>query len=260
MGNAGQLYQHQGVGGGGNGGSGGSGGSGSRGSASSAAAASVYSAKVLAFQQGSNRLAPPTSLGHPSGSQSSRPSSADDAVESFFHFDSISSHQTCQHSHHLPFPPQGPLHPSELQLAGAGGGPVQVGGRNDGGNSGGGPAMASEYVRKELKAVVGARTIQRGLSGPIGNLNQNLGSGPMNHSSPPMMVPGGKPLNQADLEALGLSYELPQGNDGLHGRIWDSPNMGESPSQTMPSVRNTMEEAPRPADPQMSLLKQLLSE
>lgn len=71
--------------------------------------------------------------------------------------------------------------------------------------------MASEYVRKELKAVVGARTIQRGLSGPIGNLNQNLGSGPMNHSSPPMMVPGGKPLNQADLEALGLSYELPQG-------------------------------------------------
>lgn len=71
--------------------------------------------------------------------------------------------------------------------------------------------MASEYVRKELKAVVGARTIQRGLSGPVVNLNQALGSSPMNRSSPPMMVPGGKPLNQADLEALGLSYELPQG-------------------------------------------------
>lgn len=71
--------------------------------------------------------------------------------------------------------------------------------------------MASEYVRKELKAVVGARTIQRGLSGPMVNLNQALGSSPMNRNSPPMMVPGGKPLNQADLEALGLSYELPQG-------------------------------------------------
>lgn len=69
--------------------------------------------------------------------------------------------------------------------------------------------MASEYVRKELKAVVGARTIQRGLSGPVVNVNH--ASGQMNHSSPPMMVPGGKPLNQADLEALGLSYELPQG-------------------------------------------------
>ncbi|EFX74244.1 hypothetical protein DAPPUDRAFT_324493 [Daphnia pulex] len=178
MGNAGQPYQQQQQQGGGAGGN--------RGNASSAAAASVYSAKVLAFQQGSV------------------------------------------------------------------GGPVQGGGRNDGGP----PGMASEYVRKELKAVVGARTIQRGLSGPV----VNHASGQMNHSSPPMMVPGGKPLNQADLEALGLSYELPQGNDGLHGRVWDSPNMGESPSQTMPSTRNTMEEAPRPADPQMSLLKQLLSE
>lgn len=70
--------------------------------------------------------------------------------------------------------------------------------------------MASEYVRKELKAVVGARTIQRGLSGPVVNVNHASGQ-QMNHSSPPMMVPGGKPLNQADLEALGLSYELPQG-------------------------------------------------
>lgn len=71
--------------------------------------------------------------------------------------------------------------------------------------------MASEYVRKELKAVVGARTIQRGLSGPVVNLNQALGSSSMNRNSPPM-IPGGKPLNQSDLEALGLSYELPQGN------------------------------------------------
>lgn len=119
MGNAGQPYQQQqqqqqqGGGGGGAGGN--------RGNASSAAAASVYSAKVLAFQQGSNRQAPPASMGLSSGnsSQSSRPPSADDSADSFFHFDSISSHQQpYQHPHHLSFPPPGPLHPSELQLAG----------------------------------------------------------------------------------------------------------------------------------------------
>jgi hypothetical protein len=117
MGNAGQPYQQQQQqqqqGGGGAGGN--------RGNASSAAAASVYSAKVLAFQQGSNRQAPPASMGLSSGnsSQSSRPPSADDSADSFFHFDSISSHQQpYQHPHHLSFPPPGPLHPSELQLAG----------------------------------------------------------------------------------------------------------------------------------------------
>jgi hypothetical protein len=71
--------------------------------------------------------------------------------------------------------------------------------------------MASENTRKELKALVGARTMQRGMSGVvINNLNQSLGSGLMNRNSPPT-VPSGKPLNQADLEALGLSCELPQG-------------------------------------------------
>lgn len=72
--------------------------------------------------------------------------------------------------------------------------------------------MSSEYVRKELKAVVGARTNQRGHSGAAVNLNQTLsGPGMMSRNSPPLMVPGGKPLNQADLEALGLTYELHQG-------------------------------------------------
>lgn len=71
--------------------------------------------------------------------------------------------------------------------------------------------MASENTRKELKALVGARTIQRGLSGAvINNLNQALNSNMMTRNSPPT-VPGGKLLNQADLEALGLSCEMPQG-------------------------------------------------
>ncbi len=84
-----------------------------------------------------------------------------------------------------------------------------VGGQASSGLSG----MPSDYVRKELKAVVGARTIQRGMSsGAVINLNQTLsGIDMMNRNSPPMMVPGGKPLNQADLEALGLSYELHPG-------------------------------------------------
>ena len=86
--------------------------SGNRGSAS------VYSAKVLAFQQGSNRPPPPASFGLQSGSQSSRPSSTEDSADSFFHFDSISPHQPYQHPHHPSFPQPGPLHPSELQLAG----------------------------------------------------------------------------------------------------------------------------------------------
>ena len=73
---------------------------------------------------------------------------------------------------------------------------------------------ASEYVRKELKAVVGARTQRSGvgISGPIINLNQTLGANMMaSRGSPPVITPGGKPLNQADLEALGLSYELQPG-------------------------------------------------
>lgn len=125
------------------------------------------------------------------------------------------------------------------------------------GNSG----MTSEFVRKELKAVVGARTIHR-MGGPNLSLNMDpvMGSSLLNNKSPSPMVPGGKPLNQADLEALGLSYELPQSNDLSNGRQWDSPRIGESPTQILAPTRNTMEEAQRPAEPQMSLLQQLLSE
>ena len=105
--------------------------------------ASIYSAKVLAFQQGgANRAAPQTpslpqssnaAFGLPAGnnsSHSSRPSSVEDSVvataaieddddDSFFNFDSLTSHQPSSfQQQHLTFPPPGPLHPSELQLAG----------------------------------------------------------------------------------------------------------------------------------------------
>ena len=93
--------------------------------------ASSYSAKVVAFQQSADRqpqLAPSSGanfgLTSANSSQSSRPSSVEDPVaataasiddddDSFFNFDSLTSHQP-----YLPYPPQGPLHPSELQLAG----------------------------------------------------------------------------------------------------------------------------------------------
>lgn len=97
------------------------------------ALASVYSAKVVAFHQSGDRQSqlsqsPGTALGLPSAnsSQTSRSSSveeppapmtaaAGDDDDSFFSFDSLSSNEPYQH---LPFPPTGPLHPSELQLAG----------------------------------------------------------------------------------------------------------------------------------------------
>merc|ERR1712135_170249 len=109
-----------------------------------------------------------------------------------------------------------------------------MGGTNvPGGNSG----MTSEFVRKELKAVVGARTIHR-MGGPNLSLNMDpiMGSSLLNNKSPSPMVPGGKPLNQADLEALGLSYELPQSkytatNQSLNNGI-------EFPSKTKMLINN----------------------
>ena len=77
-------------------------------------------------------------------------------------------------------------------------------------------------VRKELKAVVGARSNQR-LAGPAlaaaqvlnVSMNQSMAAtSMMNNNSSPMM-PGGQPLNQADLEAFGLSLELPQGTASI---------------------------------------------
>ena len=101
---------------------------------SSSSAASIYSAKVLAFQQGQDpttRAFPSTtSFGLPqtsvsSGSQLTRSSPVEDssaAADTFFNFDSLSSQQPYQHEHlqqqHFPSPSPGPLHPSELQLAG----------------------------------------------------------------------------------------------------------------------------------------------
>ena len=127
-------------------------------------------------------------------------------------------------------------------------------------------------MRKELKAVLGTRTNQRLVAGPTQVLNVSMNQGLINNSSSNNnnnnntaagagMMPGGQSLNQADLEAFGLSLELPQGalslslsdvdvvdhyvfgvcvagHDGAKsGRQWDSPTMGGSPSQTMSSSR-----------------------
>ncbi|XP_011314161.1 nuclear receptor coactivator 2 isoform X5 [Fopius arisanus] len=103
-------------------------------------------------------------------------------------------------------------------------------------NSGG---MTSEFVRQELRAVVGARTQQRVPSNMQNNL---IGQ-----------------VSQDDLEALGLSFEMSPAGEAVvsdgPAKSWAIGSAGSAPS----SSRNTMEEVVR-GDPKSSLLQKLLSE
>ncbi|XP_011314159.1 nuclear receptor coactivator 2 isoform X3 [Fopius arisanus] len=108
----------------------------------------------------------------------------------------------------------------------------QMGGTNSGG-------MTSEFVRQELRAVVGARTQQRVPSNMQNNL---IGQ-----------------VSQDDLEALGLSFEMSPAGEAVvsdgPAKSWAIGSAGSAPS----SSRNTMEEVVR-GDPKSSLLQKLLSE
>ncbi|XP_063983445.1 nuclear receptor coactivator 2 isoform X7 [Diachasmimorpha longicaudata] len=108
----------------------------------------------------------------------------------------------------------------------------QMGGTNNAG-------MTSEFVRQELRAVVGARTQQRVPS----NIQNNLIG----------------QVSQDDLEALGLSFEMSPAGEAVvsdgPAKSWAIGSAGSAPS----SSRNTMEEAVR-GDPKSSLLQKLLSE
>ncbi|XP_063983444.1 nuclear receptor coactivator 2 isoform X6 [Diachasmimorpha longicaudata] len=99
--------------------------------------------------------------------------------------------------------------------------------------------MTSEFVRQELRAVVGARTQQRVPS----NIQNNLIG----------------QVSQDDLEALGLSFEMSPAGEAVvsdgPAKSWAIGSAGSAPS----SSRNTMEEAVR-GDPKSSLLQKLLSE
>lgn len=60
----------------------------------------------------------------------------------------------------------------------------------------------SEFVRQELRAVVGARTGAQQNSVVTTNSQQNR------IQQNTMQLPGGQQVSNADLEALGLSFEM----------------------------------------------------
>ncbi|XP_043475464.1 nuclear receptor coactivator 2 isoform X4 [Leptopilina heterotoma] len=111
-----------------------------------------------------------------------------------------------------------------------------------GGNASSTVTMTSEFVRQELRAIVGARTQQQQQRVP--NSLQNNLSGQ---------------VSQDDLDALGLTFEMssagePVVSDGP-AKSWAIGSAGSAPS----SSRTTIEEVAQ-GDPKASLLQKLLSE
>ncbi|XP_043275329.1 nuclear receptor coactivator 2-like isoform X12 [Venturia canescens] len=117
--------------------------------------------------------------------------------------------------------------------------PSNTTGHQMGGNTSSTGSMTSEFVRQELRAVVGARTQQR----VPNNLQNNLTG----------------QVTQDDLEALGLPFEMSSAGEAVvsdgPAKSWAIGSAGSAPS----SSRTTMEEAVR-GDPKSSLLQKLLSE
>ncbi|XP_043475471.1 nuclear receptor coactivator 2 isoform X11 [Leptopilina heterotoma] len=110
------------------------------------------------------------------------------------------------------------------------------------GNASSTVTMTSEFVRQELRAIVGARTQQQQQRVP--NSLQNNLSGQ---------------VSQDDLDALGLTFEMssagePVVSDGP-AKSWAIGSAGSAPS----SSRTTIEEVAQ-GDPKASLLQKLLSE
>ncbi|XP_022249263.1 nuclear receptor coactivator 2-like isoform X2 [Limulus polyphemus] len=119
------------------------------------------------------------------------------------------------------------------------------------GNSTGG--MTSEYVRQELRAMVGAKTQQQQAQSQ--QLHQYSLSGG-NNSGVSASTPSQQIFNQVELDALVLSLDIGTG-DGSPGspRLFPSP-LGSSVSRvTSHSPRG---EEPKPTDHTKSLLQQLL--
>ncbi|KAK6632415.1 hypothetical protein RUM44_007457 [Polyplax serrata] len=152
------------------------------------------------------------------------------------------------HPHHSMYHP----HPSsalpELQYSydhmyGAGG--ERCRSQPGGGNNNNG--INSEYVRQELRAIVGARTQQQ-----------------QQQQQPQQPSPRQQHIQQvsaADLEALGLTFEISSG-PSESPKLWGSiaSELGAPSPQPGLSNRTTMEEAQRQSDQKSSLLQKLLSE
>lgn len=109
-------------------------------------------------------------------------------------------------------------------------------------------SMASEYVKQELRATVGARMQQQGSPR---NPQQHMGMGM-------------QPQQQPDLNSLGLNFEMPSSGGNADGpKGWGAlgPDLGAvSPQPSL--ARSTMEDPSRAGgDPKASsLLQKLLSE
>lgn len=117
----------------------------------------------------------------------------------------------------------------------------------------GGGSMPSEYVRQELRAIVGARTQQQqGQAQQLSGLHQLGGGGSSGR--------GGQSLCQADLEALGLHLEMGPGDSqpSSPASLFSQSLLGEPSGLPAPSPR--MDDAAKPSDQRKSLLQQLLSE
>jgi len=110
-----------------------------------------------------------------------------------------------------------------------------------------GSGTTSEYVRQELRAVVGART---------GQTQQQQ----QTSARPSTQLINQQPVNTAELEALGLSFEMPTSGASESPKLWGTmgSDMGSMSPQPATS-RSTMEEA-RQGDHKSSLLQKLLSE
>lgn len=115
--------------------------------------------------------------------------------------------------------------------------------------------MTSEYVRQELRAIVGARQSNGGSSGSVGmavsGQQRQLQLGP------------GQSVSAADLEALGFVCEPPSTGTSDSPKLWGgigSDLSSGSPQAGFSSSRNPTEESPRPGDHKSSLLQKLLSE
>ncbi|XP_076655230.1 uncharacterized protein LOC143360357 isoform X3 [Halictus rubicundus] len=111
---------------------------------------------------------------------------------------------------------------------------------------GGNASSTSEFVRQELRAIVGARTQQQQQQRVPNNLQNNLSG----------------QVSQDDLDALGLNFEMSSAGEAVvsdgPAKSWAIGSAGSAPS----SSRTSMEEVAR-GDPkvnQSSLLQKLLSE
>ncbi|XP_031827579.1 uncharacterized protein LOC116424817 isoform X3 [Nomia melanderi] len=111
---------------------------------------------------------------------------------------------------------------------------------------GGNASSTSEFVRQELRAIVGARTQQQQQQRVPNNIQNNLSG----------------QVSQDDLDALGLTFEMPSAGEAVvsdgPAKSWAIGSAGSAPS----SSRTSMEEVAR-GDPkvnQSSLLQKLLSE